>query len=81
MTDAIQMRYRCFVANKRLPKKLAKFMQEKRGDLTFEQFSEKLGISSTSLHRIERCKQNVTLETLQKICDRLKCKTADIFKD
>ena len=67
------------MANKRLSKKLAKFMNKKRGNLTFLQFSEKMEMSRASLHRIEQGKQNVTLETLEKICERLHCHPSDIF--
>ena len=63
----------------RFAKQLAKFLREKRGDLTFQQFSKKVGLSDSTLHRMEMAEQNVTLKTLEQICDRLKCKISDVF--
>jgi len=67
------------VAQKRLAKQLAAFLRKKRGDLTFQQFSRKTGISDSTLHRLELGEQNVTLQTLEQICDRLKCSISEIF--
>jgi DNA-binding Xre family transcriptional regulator len=64
----------------RLAKQLAAFLRKKRGDLTYKQFSRKMGISDSTLHRMEMAEQNVTLKTLQQICDRLKCDVADVFR-
>ena len=69
------------MANNRLDRKLAKFLQVQRGDLTFQQFSDKMGLPASTLHRIEQGKQSVTLGTLEYICGRLKCKVSDIFAD
>ena len=49
--------------------------------MTFQQFSRKIGISDSTLHRLELGEQNVTLKTLEQMCSRLKCKVADIFQD
>ncbi len=65
----------------RLAKQLGAFLRKKRGDLTYEQFSRKMGISDSTLHRMEMGQQNVTLKTLEQICDRLKCKVSQIFED
>ncbi len=65
----------------RLAKQLGAFLRKKRGDLTYEQFSRKMGISDSTLHRMEMGEQNVTLKTLEQICDRLKCKISEIFED
>jgi len=67
------------MAHKRLAKQLAAFLRKKRGDLTFQQFSRKIGISDSTLHRLELGEQNITLNTLEQICDRLKCSVADVF--
>jgi DNA-binding Xre family transcriptional regulator len=63
----------------RLAKQLAAFLRNKRGNLTYKQFSRKTGLSDSTLHRLELAEQNVTLKTLEQICDRLKCSVADIF--
>jgi DNA-binding Xre family transcriptional regulator len=79
MWDGIHRTIR-FVAQK-LAKQLGKFLREKRGDLTLLQFSKKLGISDSTLHRMEMGEQNVTLKTLEQIVDRLKCSISDVFRD
>jgi DNA-binding Xre family transcriptional regulator len=65
----------------RLAKQLGAFLRKKRGELTYEQFSRKVGISDSTLHRMELGEQNVTLKTLEQICSRLKCSICDIFRD
>ncbi len=63
----------------RLAKQLGAFLRKKRGNLTYQQFSRKMGISDSTLHRLEMGEQNVTLKTLEQICSRLKCKVSDLF--
>lgn len=63
----------------KLADRLAKRIKELRGDSSQLQFSKKLGISNSSLNRIEMAEQNVTLETLDALCARLKCDVADLF--
>jgi len=65
----------------RLAKRLGAFLRRKRGDLTYQQFSRKMGISDSTLHRMELGEQNVTLKTLEQICARLKCDVVDLFKE
>jgi transcriptional regulator with XRE-family HTH domain len=69
------------MAQKRLAKQLAAFLRKRRGDLTFQQFSRKTGISDSTLHRLELAEQNITLNTLEQLSDRLKCPIAEIFHD
>ena len=68
------------MAKKRLAKQLAQFLRNQRGDLTFQQFSRKTGISDSTLHRLELAEQNITLNTLEQLSDRLKCSVADLFE-
>ena len=63
----------------RLAKQLGAFLRKKRGNLTYQQFSRKVGISDSTLHRLEMADQNVTLKTLEQICDRLKCSISEVF--
>lgn len=63
-----------------LEKQLAAFLRKKRGDMTFAQFSKKLGLPASTLHRLEQCQQSITLGRLQQIMSRLKCGLADIFR-
>ena len=61
-------------------KQLGQFLRKRRGEMTLPAFARKLGISSSSLHRMEMGEQNVTLTTLERLLKRLKCGTADVFK-
>jgi transcriptional regulator with XRE-family HTH domain len=65
----------------RLRKQLAEFLKKKRGEQTFAQFSRKVGLSDSTLQRIEMMEQNVTMDTIQHIVDRLGCGVSDIFRD
>ena len=65
--------------SRRLEKQLGMFLRKQRGDLTYKQFARKLGTSASTLHRLELAQQNVTIKTLDQICDRLKCRMSDIF--
>ncbi|MGO9587301.1 MAG: helix-turn-helix domain-containing protein [Limisphaerales bacterium] len=47
--------------------------------MTLPAYARKLGISSSSLHRMELGEQNVTLKTLELLLKRLKCKASDVF--
>lgn len=49
--------------------------------MTLPAFARKLGVSSSSLHRMELGEQNVTLKTLEHLLKRLKCSFADVFDD
>ena len=62
-----------------MQRKLALFLHKKRGSLSYPAFARKLGISSSSLHRMEMGEQNVTLKTLEYLLKRLKCRAGDIF--
>lgn len=44
-----------------------------------EAFSSKTGISSSSLCRIENEEQNVSLDTLEHLCQVFRCNIGDLF--
>jgi transcriptional regulator with XRE-family HTH domain len=62
-----------------LDTKLAKFLRKQRGDMTYEQFSRKLGITKTTLFRIENGQQSITLRMLQQIVSRLRVNVTEVF--
>jgi DNA-binding Xre family transcriptional regulator len=64
-----------------MQKQLGRFLREKRGKMSYPAFARKLGISSSSLHRMEMGEQNVTLKTLEYILKRFKCSVSDIFNE
>lgn len=63
----------------RLDEKLAQFLRQRRGVTTYTAFARKLGISASTLHRLENCQQSATLERVSQIMIRLKCDASDIF--
>lgn len=64
----------------KLVETLASNLKKWRGNMPQEVFARKLGISQSTLARLERCSQNVTLKTLQQITKALKCNVEDLFK-
>jgi DNA-binding Xre family transcriptional regulator len=63
----------------RLAKQLAGFLRKRRGALTYKQFALKTGISDSTLQRMEVGEQNVTLKTLEQLCERLNCGVSELF--
>ena len=64
-----------------LQKQLGQYLRKRRGEMTLPAYARKLGISSSSLHRMEMGEQNVTLKTLELLLKRLKCSLTDVFND
>jgi transcriptional regulator with XRE-family HTH domain len=64
-----------------LQKRLGQFLRKQRGPLSLTAFARKLGISSSSLQRMEMGEQNVTLKTLELLSKRLKCGISEVFDD
>lgn len=65
--------------NETLRKNLARNLRACRGELTQKEFARKLGIDQASVNRIELGEQNITIDTLQIICTRLKCAAGDLL--
>jgi DNA-binding Xre family transcriptional regulator len=62
-----------------LHKNLSENMRKLRGDASQTAFAKKTGLNQASINRIELQQQNVTINTLQKLCERLKCKVGDLL--
>lgn len=60
---------------------LGNFLKKERGELTYAQFSRRIGISKSTLQRLEQGDQNVTLDTLEHLLGRLRKGLRDIFPD
>ena len=58
---------------------LGDFLRKQRGDVTLSQFARKLGISDSTLQRLEIGHQNITIDTLEGIMDRLKVGMDEVF--
>jgi transcriptional regulator with XRE-family HTH domain len=79
MWDKLQGSIRAMA--QRLAKQLGRFLRTKRGSLTLQQFARKLGVSDSTLQRLEMGEQNITLKTLEQVIDRLKCRVTDVFRE
>jgi transcriptional regulator with XRE-family HTH domain len=64
---------------KSLRLQFGKFLQERRGDLTLRDFARKAGLSSSTLQRLEQGEQNVTLDTLERVLEKLKVSISEVF--
>ena len=62
-----------------MEKQLARFLKLRRGEMTYAQFSRKIGFPPSTLHRLEQANQSITLRGLQQVLRKLKCKLSDIF--
>lgn len=54
-------------------------LRKERLNLTQSEFAKRLGYDRTFLSRVERGVQNITLETLDKICDGLGITIKEFF--
>ena len=64
---------------KSLDKQFGRFLRDKRGEASYAVFARKLGISASTLHRLENAEQSVTLGKLEDILERLKIEARDVF--
>jgi transcriptional regulator with XRE-family HTH domain len=64
-----------------LKHQLANYLKTARGDMTFAQWARKTGISNSSLQRLERAEQNLTLSSLDTLLLKLKVTIHDVFKE
>jgi len=62
-----------------LGRQLANFLRKQRGELTYVQFSRKLGLPPSTLFRLENGQQSITLNRLELILKRLKIEISDVF--
>ena len=62
-----------------LRQKLAQELRRRRGGATHRDFARQLGMSKSSLHRIEMGEQNVGLDLLEQLCTRLHCTMGELF--
>lgn len=60
-------------------KHLADEMRRRRGGLSMRYFAVKVGLSKTSLLRIENEEQNVTIDTLEHLSKKFKCDAGDLI--
>ncbi len=64
-----------------MDKQLGEFLRKQRGEMTYAQFSRKVGLPVSTLFRLEQSEQSLTVGKLQQVLERLKCKLSDIFPE
>ena len=47
--------------------------------MTFALFSKKVGLPPSTIFRLERCEQSITLGRLDTVMKKLKCSWQDVF--
>ena len=62
-----------------LRRRLARGIKELRGEESQNAFARRAGVSGPTINRIENEAQNVSLETLEMLCRRLRCEIVDLF--
>jgi transcriptional regulator with XRE-family HTH domain len=65
-----------------LADRLAEGLRRLRQDanLTQKDMAKRLGLSHSTLHRVERGDYNTTLKVLQVLCEALDCRPGDLFE-
>ena len=63
----------------KLIKNLANNLKRLRADRTQTDFAKTLGISQASLNRLEQGLQNVTLLTIELLCQKLNCSVSKLL--
>jgi transcriptional regulator with XRE-family HTH domain len=64
---------------RRYRERLAYYLRTLRGDEGQIAFARRIGVSQSTLQRLEMAEQNVGLDTLERICMRLHCEIGDLF--
>ena len=62
-----------------LRQRLAKAVRTKRGGMGLRAFAKKYDLVFSSVARIEREEQNVTITALEKLCTSFGCDIVDLF--
>lgn len=60
-------------------RKVAEFLRERRGERTYREFAPILGITRSTLHRLENVEQSITLEKLHKLAKRMRTSVPEIL--
>lgn len=64
---------------KGLDQNVARFLQQRRGHESYASFGRKVGLSASTLFRLENGEQSITVQKLELVLSRLKCTVADVF--
>ncbi|MEQ2005707.1 MAG: helix-turn-helix transcriptional regulator [Limisphaerales bacterium] len=66
---------------KSLDKQFGRFLRQRRGAASYAVFARQLGISASTLFRLETGEQSVTLGKMGDILKRLKAGVRDVFPE
>ena len=66
---------------KSLDKQFGRFLRQQRGEQSYAVFAKKLGISASTLFRLETSEQSATLRKIGDILNRLKMRMRDVFPE
>ena len=64
---------------KSLDKQFGRFLRQRRGDASYAVFARQLGISASTLYRLETGEQSITLGKLEDVLKKLKASVRDVF--
>lgn len=59
---------------------LGAFLKKQRGEMTFAQFSRRIGVSKSTLQRLEQGEQNITVDTLEHLLSKLSARISEVFR-
>jgi len=79
MWDGTPLRIR--LVSSSLRKQLGAFLKKERAEMSYSVFGRKVGISKSTLQRLEMGEQNVTLDTLEHILKKLKKRLTEVFPE
>jgi transcriptional regulator with XRE-family HTH domain len=63
-----------------LDRQFAQFLRQRRGEMTYIQFSRKTGLPPSTIFRLENGQQSITLSKLHGVLQRLKVSPRDVFQ-
>lgn len=64
-----------------LDSKVSTFLKHQRGEESYFAFGRKVGVSASTLFRIETGQQSITVGTLDRILEKLGLTITDVFYD
>ena len=64
---------------KSLDKQFGRFLRQQRGQTSYAVFAKQLGVSASTLYRLENAEQSVTLGKMEDVLKRLKAGVRDVF--
>jgi len=64
---------------RKLRTQLGAYLRKRRGELTYAQFSRRIGVSKSTLQRLEQAEQNITVDTLEHLLGKLSVRISDVF--